>query len=336
MKFAVFDHMDRGTVSLQQQFSDRLRLAEAYEEAGFHAYHVAEHHSTPLGVASSPSVYLAALSQRTSRLRFGTLVYALSMHHPLRVLEEICMLDNMSNGRMEMGFGRGISPYELAFYGVDPKQAQSLYQEAFKVIMAGLTSSEINFSGRHFRFENVPVVLQPVQKPTPPLWYGLGNIAATEWAAENRCNVVCNGTSEAVRAITDKFRACWKQLGRGLDELPHIGVSRHVVVAETDEKAMAIAAAPYERWRRSLLHLWIKNGTDPGLPFPETFEEAHRAGLAIAGSPDTVRRQVEATVEACGVNYLVCRMAFGDLAYEDSLKSAKLFGREVISALASR
>ena len=117
MKFGVFDHLDRGDLPLKDFYRERLRLIEAYEQAGFYAYHLAEHHSTPLGMAPSPSVFLAAVAERTRRLRFGPLVYALPLHHPLRLIEEICMLDQMSGGRLEIGFGRGASPVETALYG---------------------------------------------------------------------------------------------------------------------------------------------------------------------------------------------------------------------------
>ncbi len=113
MKFGVFDHLDDANIPQEQLFDNRLRLVEAYDRAGFHAYHVAEHHATPLGVAPSPGVWLAAIAQRTKRLRFGPLVYLLPLYHPLKLLEEICMLDPMSSGRLLIGVGRGISPIEL-------------------------------------------------------------------------------------------------------------------------------------------------------------------------------------------------------------------------------
>src|SRR5215210_3340201 len=123
MKFGVFDHMDRAGVPLAQQYEERLQLIAAYERAGFYAYHLAEHHSTPLGMAPAPSVFLAAVAQRTRTLRFGPLVYPLSLYHPLRAMEEICMLDHLSGGRLEVGVGRGASPHEMEDYGVDPKTA---------------------------------------------------------------------------------------------------------------------------------------------------------------------------------------------------------------------
>src|SRR5438309_2543434 len=125
MEFGVFDHLDRGSALLKEFYESRLKLIEAYDRAGFYAYHVAEHHSMPLGMAPSPTVFLSAVAQRTHRLRFGPLVYALPLHHPLRLAEEICMLDQLSGGRLDIGFGRGSSPMEIAFYGQDPKKAQN-------------------------------------------------------------------------------------------------------------------------------------------------------------------------------------------------------------------
>src|SRR3982074_2535481 len=92
LTFGIFDHLDRGHRSIAQLYDERLQIVAAYERAGFYAYHLAEHHSTPLGMAPSPSVFLSAIAQRTRRLRFGPLVWAMPLHHPLRLIEEICML----------------------------------------------------------------------------------------------------------------------------------------------------------------------------------------------------------------------------------------------------
>ncbi|MGH6738884.1 MAG: LLM class flavin-dependent oxidoreductase, partial [Bradyrhizobium sp.] len=134
LEFGVFDHVDRNDLPLQQFYEDRLKLIEAYDGAGFYGYHCAEHHSTPLGMSPSPSVYLAAIAQRTKRLHFGPLVYTLALYHPLRLAEEICMLDQMSRGRLMVGVGKGISQIELGYYGVDYDKANDMYAEALTVI----------------------------------------------------------------------------------------------------------------------------------------------------------------------------------------------------------
>jgi alkanesulfonate monooxygenase SsuD/methylene tetrahydromethanopterin reductase-like flavin-dependent oxidoreductase (luciferase family) len=117
MRIGVFDHMDRGDTPLPQFFEERLKLCEMYDRAGFYGYHVAEHHATPLGMAPCPGVWLAAIAARTKRLRFGPLVYLLPLYHPIKLLEEICMLDQMSGGRMMLGVGRGISPSNWVITG---------------------------------------------------------------------------------------------------------------------------------------------------------------------------------------------------------------------------
>src|SRR5437879_3794569 len=96
LTFGIFDHLDRGRRSIAQLYDERLQIVAAYERGGFHAYHLAEHHSTPLGMAPSPNLFLVAVAQRTKTLRFGPLVYLLPLYHPLRLAEEIAMLDQLS------------------------------------------------------------------------------------------------------------------------------------------------------------------------------------------------------------------------------------------------
>ena len=118
--FGLFDWIDRGTVPLHQLYEERLQLLEAADAANFFCYHLAEHHATPLGMAPSPALFLTAAAQRTRRIRLGPLVYLLPLYNPLRLIEEVCMLDHLSGGRLELGVGRGVTPYELRYFGVDP------------------------------------------------------------------------------------------------------------------------------------------------------------------------------------------------------------------------
>src|SRR2546429_8993015 len=152
MEFGVFDHLDRGSAPLKEFYESRLKLIEAYDRAGFYAYHVAEHHSTPLGMAPSPTVFLAAVAQRTQRLRFGPLVYTLPLHHPLRLVEEICMLDQLSRGRFELGVGRGISPIETAYYGINPDHRQKMYLEALQILRQALTGGTLTIHGEFYHY----------------------------------------------------------------------------------------------------------------------------------------------------------------------------------------
>jgi alkanesulfonate monooxygenase SsuD/methylene tetrahydromethanopterin reductase-like flavin-dependent oxidoreductase (luciferase family) len=336
MQFGVFDHMDRAAVPLDRFYADRLRLVEAYDRAGFYGYHVAEHHATPLGVAPSPGVWLAAVAQHTKRLRFGPLVYLLPLYHPLKLLEEICMLDQLSGGRMLLGVGRGISPIELRYYGIDPDVAPAMYAEALEVILRGMTCTELSFEGTYYRYTAVPMELAPLQRPHPPLWYGIGRPDAVPWAAERRVNVVANLGGKGMRSITDRYRAEWSALGHPADELPLMGVSRHIVIAETRKEALEIARRGYHKWRDSFLVLWRKHNMqlpNPNALFPEQFEEAEAQGRAVAGTPDHVREFIQSSIDEGGLNYLLCRFAFGDITCDEALQSVELFTRHVQPAI---
>src|SRR5438093_8262025 len=211
MEFGVFDHLDLGDRPHERFYRERLEIVEAYERAGFHAYHVAEHHATPLGLAPSPSVFLAAVAQRTRRLRFGPLVYALPLYHPLRMIEEICMLDQLSRGRLEIGFGRGSVPAELIYYGAKPEAAQQVYAEALELILKGLTEPTLTFHGEFFHFDNVPMELAPCQKPHPPIWYGVHAPDSARRAAQKGLQVVSLDPRAATCAASDSFRAAWRE-----------------------------------------------------------------------------------------------------------------------------
>jgi alkanesulfonate monooxygenase SsuD/methylene tetrahydromethanopterin reductase-like flavin-dependent oxidoreductase (luciferase family) len=330
MRFGAFDHLDWNGGSLTLQYEDRLRMIEALDRNGFYAYQVAEHHGTPSGRAPSPSVFLAAVAQRTRNLRFGPLVYALSLHHPLRVFEEVCMLDQMSGGRFELGIGRGISPIENGFYGIAHENSEKIYHEAQRVIMMALTSKTVNFEGEFFQFRDVPVEMTPVQRPHPPLWVGVARADSVAWPAANGVNVVSSGTNAKVREVTDRYRAEWRGSPAAM---PFVGMSRHIVVADSDAEARAIATRCYVRWITSILHLWRKTGkTPPNLHFPLDYDEAERAGFCIAGTPSRVRDNVLRDIAESGVNYFVCRFAFGDMTREEMLRSVELFAREVMPA----
>jgi alkanesulfonate monooxygenase SsuD/methylene tetrahydromethanopterin reductase-like flavin-dependent oxidoreductase (luciferase family) len=337
MKFGVFDHLDRGDVPLHTHYENRLRLAEVYDREGFYAYHIAEHHSTPLGMASSPSTFLSAVAQRTTRLRLGPLVYTLSLAHPLRLLEEICMLDQMSNGRLELGIGRGSSPYEIGYFGVTAENSGPLYKESYEVVMQGLQSRVINYEGAHFQFRDVPVELECVQKPHPPIWYGLSAPAAVPWTAQNEVNIVCNGPSAPVRAITDRYREEWHKLPHAPGAvLPHLGLGRHIVIAQDSREAYAIGKRGFDRWYRSLQHLWRAHGNPmTRYSIPEDFAAAESAGIVLVGTADEVADKLQREIEVSGVNYVLTRFAFGDLTYEESLRSLLLFSREVMPRFVS-
>jgi alkanesulfonate monooxygenase SsuD/methylene tetrahydromethanopterin reductase-like flavin-dependent oxidoreductase (luciferase family) len=336
MKFGVFDHMDDAGVPLGQLYADRLAFAEACDRAGIWGYHLAEHHSTPLGCAASPGLFLAALAQRTKRLRFGPLVYLLPFYHPLRLIEEVCMLDQMSGGRLLLGVGRGVSPFETRHYGLDFAKTGEMYHEAYELLLKGLAVDELTFEGKYYHYDKVPMILKPVQRPHPPLWYGTTLPENADWPAANDVNIVIISLRPTVRTITERYRATRQKLGKSPDALPLMGVARHVVVADTDKQALAIARRAYPRWRASFRWLFERHNTEPRIAglYPLTFDELAAADNGVAGSPKTVRDFIATEIEATGVNYMLSWFAFGDMTLKEELRSVELFANEVMPAFA--
>ncbi len=331
MQFGIFDQNDRGRLALTEQFEKRMQLIEFYDHAGFRSYHMSEHHSTPLSMTPSPSIFLAAAAQRTRRIRLGALVYVLPAHHPIRLAEEICMLDHLSQGRLELGVGRGASPHELQDFGVDPELAPAMYVEAYNAIMLALTKPELTYHGKYFNFERVPIEIQPAQLPHPPLWYAVPVPEGAVWPAENRINIVGGGPVPKVREITDRYRAEWAALGRAPEDMPFVGINRIVIVADTDREAMALGKRAWPLFYDNFIKLWRKYGTTPRYArVPEDFEVAVKNGGAIVGSPATIRDQVYRVASEAGVNYFISQFSFGDLTQEEVLRSAGIFAREML------
>lgn len=334
MHIGVFDHLDRGAGAPSTFYEDRLRLVELYDRADIYCYHLAEHHGTPLGMAPSPSVFLSAVAQRTRRLRFGPTVYCLPMYHPLRLLEEICMLDQMSGGRLDLGVGRGISPVEVGFFGLDPAETQAMYREGLDFILKGMAGGEFTFEGKYYRANEVPMILRPSQTPHPPLWYGVARPETAVWAAANGINIISNQPPARIRAITDAYRAAWRETGQAESDLPMMGFNCHLVVADTEREALEIARRGYRVWRANFMYLWERAGRSPiGVSYPHEFDGLMEIGVGVAGAPDQVYERFDALIGETGANYMVCRMAFGDVTFEEAARSLDLLSTEVLPTL---
>jgi alkanesulfonate monooxygenase SsuD/methylene tetrahydromethanopterin reductase-like flavin-dependent oxidoreductase (luciferase family) len=335
MRFGVFDHIDRAAVPLGQQFHERLRLIEAYDTFGFYAYQLAEHHGTPLGLAPSPGIFLAAAALRTSRLRLGPLVYSLPLYHPLRLIEEICMLDHLMGGRFELGVGRGVSPIEVGFYGVNPADGSRQFPEALRVITRGLSSEILSFDGEFYHFEDVPMVLRPVQRPHPPLWYGIVAPETTHWAALENAHIVTLAPTAGAAVVIDRYKAEWKALGK-TGPLAMMGVMRHVVLADTEAAAFKTADRAYKAWLGHMRLLWDQKGMEFPLPLPPDITPMVEVGASFVGTARGFHEFIGRQVSAIGADYLACDIAFGDMTFDEAMRTATIVGEEVIPAFTAQ
>ena len=337
LKYGIFDWIDRNDgLDLRETYEQRLRILEYADEAGIYAYHLAEHHGTPLGMSPSPNLFLAAAAQRTTRLRLGPMVQLLPLYNPMRNIEEVCILDALSNGRLELGVGRGISPDELAIYGVDSAETRERFEESFDILLMGLEKGRVDYEGRYYTLHDAPVHVRPTQQPYPPLWYPSSSLERTTWVAQHGFNTLFGFTRTALDSIAtgvQQYRAAYNaatsaRLNPQVRE-PLLGATRHVLVAATDAEAEAVARPAYNKFDRSYVDR-PSGALNGGQSRRGDYDIAVSWGGILAGSPETVRRLVQHFVDATGANYFCGTFAFGDLTTEQILSSMRLFAEEVM------
>ena len=339
LPWGMFDWVDAGPgTAVGDLYEDRFRIVAAAEDAGFSAYHMAEHHSTPLGVAPSPSVFLAALSQRTTRIKLIPSVYLLPMYSPFRLAEEICMLDHLARGRFEFGIGRGASKWEAMGFGVGPDVAKPMMEEAFEALLGALRTGVIDHHGEHYDYDRIQTVIRPFQAPNPPVWYAPGTPETVQWSARHSINILANTTAAKFAPLVDLYHAT-RQDGLDPDPVnphvdePKVGLSRQIFVAPTDGEAIELARAAYSSFVHNFTSLWHQNGDHGVDRIRSGFEADCERGILIVGSPAQVQDTVARDVEISGANYLTGSFAWGGLSTEHVIRSIELFASDVAPGL---
>jgi alkanesulfonate monooxygenase SsuD/methylene tetrahydromethanopterin reductase-like flavin-dependent oxidoreductase (luciferase family) len=334
VKFGIFDHMEFRSDPMSTLYDERLDMLERADQAGFWCYHKAEHHFIHLDAAPSANVFLAALSQRTTNLRLGSLVYLLPFYEPLRLIEEICMLDHLSNGRLEIGVGKGISPAEHRLWGMDPDDARARFEETFSIVRAGLSETVLNHQGARHTYTDVEFPHRSLQTPHPGFWYP-GNV---DYAGRHRLNTITGGPTEMVansaRIYKDLLAQAEHDWNPGVAQ-PTIGVTRHVFVAPSDALAVERARSAYKVYNRNLAYLFKKYDVpfatgDPS--FGGDADLAMSVEALVAGSPETIRQHIENVRDKAGIDYFVGAFAWGDLSHAEVCESQRLFSDEVMPA----
>jgi alkanesulfonate monooxygenase SsuD/methylene tetrahydromethanopterin reductase-like flavin-dependent oxidoreductase (luciferase family) len=346
IEVGLFDWVDRGPGSLVDIYERRLRMVEYADRAGYYCYMVAEHHGTPLGMAPSPSLLLASAAQRTRRIRLGPLVYVLPLYNPMRLAQEVCMLDQLSRGRLELGIGRGSSPNELVNLGVDPAETREMYREALEILLLALTTGRVTYEGQYNRLTDVRLEVEPYQRPYPPLWYPTSNPDTIPWVAENGYQLLLSfntPTLEENRRRISLYREALPRAAANPARVnahvrqPYYGIVRKVYVAETDGEARRVAREALDVFRHNFAFLL---SADRPTHYQEDrlsdLEQAMENGVLFVGSPTTVRERLLQFMEGCGGNYFGGVFAWGSLTDDQVMRSLDLFTRDVLPALRGR
>jgi len=329
MQFGIFDWVEASQRAPAEVYEHKLELAAAADRAGFHGFFIAEHHGTPLSIDGSPSTLLSAIFQRTRRLRAGALTFCLPWYHPYRFYSQVCMLDHLSSGRLELGVGRGVSPIESKIFGLNSiDESRERYRQTLEMFFAACSSPIMKING-----QDAELHVKPYQRPYPPLWFPSSNRESIEFTARHGYHTAFIGKHADCKPLFERYRELWEKHrndpGRHNAHVaaPFLARTQHLVVADTDAEAEKLGLQAYETWAGHIHHLTRKIGR-PDVHKTTPYDEDSAQRL-IAGAPRTVLQKLQEMLRLTGASYLLCIFSFGELAPEDAMRSLELFAREV-------
>ncbi len=357
MKFAHFSHVwgKRG-MSPAERYEQLWRELALCDELGFEYGFCVEHHFRPHeSWMSDPHVYCAAAAARTKRIRLGAMGHIVPLHHPLRLAEEIAMIDQVIGGRLEIGLVSGVTPLPFAPFGVDYAKRREITTE-FVRFLKGVYAENggFDFEGDFHSFDyGLRLGVTPAQKPCPPVWLETRDPATLEFCAKEGLNTgyFVLFARETVAPRYRTFLEQWKRVGWA--RKPNIAYSCAVYVDETDEKAMKNGLQHASRAYRGL----FLPSNDPDevrkaqMTAADRYDQAgdHAAAeivrhvldpdyqlehdLVLVGAPDTVAAKLKKIAAEGVFNTFLGEFNFGELGEVELMRSIRLFGEQVIPAL---
>jgi alkanesulfonate monooxygenase SsuD/methylene tetrahydromethanopterin reductase-like flavin-dependent oxidoreductase (luciferase family) len=344
-------HFDRATGHrLYHRYLDELEYAD---RLGFDGIAVNEHHQTAYGLMPSPNIMAAALARRTERAKIMVLGNAIGIRgNPLRVAEEIAMLDHLTDGRLVSGFVRGIG-WEYFAHSINPTRSRDRFDEAHDLIIKAWTSDEMfQWISPNYEYRYVNIWPRPLQEPHPPIYIpGAGSTETMRFVAAHRYTYMSvYAPTRVVRRWFNGYREAAAELGYVPDP-EKIALSIPIYVAETEEQAHR-DARDHLMW---LFRKGLKQGPEimfpPGYlspssmrglltagtrPFTElSYEELLVEGYAVVGDPDSVAVRLRELHEELGFGQVIGLFALGDITHDETTRSMELFASQVMPAVRS-
>ena len=343
------------TQQYYDDYIDQLRYADA---SGFDGICVNEHHNNAYGLMPSPNLIASVLANTTSEAALIVLGNSLSLYQPpVRVAEEMAMLDIMSKGRLVAGFPVGTSMDTTFSYGQVPITLREKHTEAHDVIMRAWSERQpFFFNGKYNKLRYVNIWPRPLQQPHPPVWVpGSGSLETWDWVLD-RDYVYCYLSYFGYLRGLGIVKGYWDRVAeRGIDDNPHrLGFLQLICVSETDESAQEEYEEHVKYFYQKMLRVHPPFAESPGYRSlasvrkslrPQIGEEAQKAasemewkdyveqGHVIAGSPETVRERLTNAVKMLRVGHLMCLLHIGTMPKDLTLKNTDLFVKEVMPAI---
>jgi alkanesulfonate monooxygenase SsuD/methylene tetrahydromethanopterin reductase-like flavin-dependent oxidoreductase (luciferase family) len=342
VQFGIFDIMQVSPeVPSYRAYSRHLADAELADELGLDYHFIAERHFMALYRSPSPTAWLGAMSQRTRRIRLGALAFTVPMHNPVRLAEDISMLDHLSGGRIEAGVGLGHRPEELASLGIDPSLRHPLLVESLVLMRKAWLGQSFDFPGTAFKYKDIRVEL-PIQLPHPPLWYAGNDPRAAKWSARNMVSLAIGFQSnEQLANPANAFHEQKKEDKRQPDRRPYLALMRHLYVAESDDQAReemindlqrigaAFAAGP-----RQLPSVDASELPDRAQA-EEQLDQLLETDVVIGGSPESCATRLAETTQQLGLNVFLANPYLTGLDPDRVQRTIRLYAEQVVPRVRS-
>ena len=341
MNFGTFLLMQSPSARSSQEIYGRaIELAGAAETLGFRSVWLAEHHFSTYGYLARPAQLATYIAAKTTRLRVGTAVIVVPLHHPLVVAEEIATLDLLAGGRVDIGLGRGYQHYEFERFGLELESGRARWEESVDIILKALEGKPFSYDGKIFKIPETTVFPQPLQQPRPPIWITAQSPDSVEGAVRRGFNVLTGGFGVPLERMGEFRRLFDRTVAEVKPPSPlQVGVQRAVYV--TDSDADARAAAEEARWNMrvtlSLRNHYERVERGRAVPVPAPTEPDVDDLLdryLVVGTPDTVVRQIRRIEALVGITHFNCSFWLGDLEQARVLRSMERFARDVMPAFA--
>ena len=341
-KFGVFDHIENipGTPT-SQLFKDRLELIRMADQAGFVGYHFAEHHGSDLCMAPSQELFIAAASQATDDIRLGPMVKLLPMHHPVRIVEDMCVVDQLTEGRLEFGVGRGPVPIEHYWFSHEWSEARERFADVLGIVVRALETGQISSeNSRFFDFPTMPMATRPFQENIP-FWYpGSPQIAG-------RYGMSLMWPGKISQEAYEQYLQAWHEHEGGDIRLegphgePRVGYSMLLAIAPTEDEALDIARRGMEglvrRTRNTHRFDYLVASEEECYAAQGPLRAIHaNMELAIefgAGTPGQIADRVAALLDDGMADYICFMFPTGDMSYDEAKRTLELFVAEVMPEL---
>jgi len=327
---------------------EQMDLMKAAEEVGFDSVWPAEHHFTEYGYCASPALSLAAIASETKRVRLGTGIVILPLNHPLRVAEDYAFLDHLSNGRVDLGVGRGYQPLEFQRYGVDQATTREQFHEALQIIRQAWSDGRVNHRGKHYHFDDVPIRPAPMQQPHPPIWMAALSAETFELAGRYGCNLLCGSV---FGLSPDVAQARRRDYYRGLADAGHSTEDRRngclmmVYVADSQEQARDEFRDPVLWYYKTISKYVAPGAGEKAVKSYEMYtafrdvassigwDQLLERDAVICGEPDYVAEKLAAYQQVYGFTDVLCWTRLGGLDHSKVLRSMQLMQDKVIPQL---